>query len=170
MVSSVASVRPHAAPAFRRMATRDGRLVGLPRRAGPVRASSEESHLASRGPAARSPAAGDAVGFGPRFGNESVGVVVWQPYARGGPRAHGPQREEWHAARVSGCTPRHREDVPPWMGVRGMRLWDLQPTWLKRLRLFLAIVWREQPGEGRLPARIAWEVARAFYGPHRGRR
>ncbi len=37
-----------------------------------------------------------------------------------------------------------------------LRLWQAQPRWLKRLELFLGILWRESPGGGRMD----WETAR----------
>ena len=42
-----------------------------------------------------------------------------------------------------------------------MTVWNLQPRWFKRLRLFFGIVWREW--EGRLSARDAWGISGRFY-------
>lgn len=36
--------------------------------------------------------------------------------------------------------------------------WNLQPRWLKRMRLFLSIIWRQHYGS-RLSVRTAWDVA-----------
>ena len=36
--------------------------------------------------------------------------------------------------------------------------WNMQPWWVKKIRLFLAIVWREHYDE-RMSAGLAWEVA-----------
>ena len=37
-------------------------------------------------------------------------------------------------------------------------LWNLQPHWLKRVRLFLGIVWRKYEGK-RMPVSTSWQVA-----------
>lgn len=41
------------------------------------------------------------------------------------------------------------------------RSWNLQPRWLKRLRLFGEIVWRPHY-DGRMSAALAWDVACAM--------
>jgi hypothetical protein len=40
--------------------------------------------------------------------------------------------------------------------------WNLQPTWLKRLRLFLGIVWRMHEGN-RMTCALSWDVAKCLY-------
>ena len=45
--------------------------------------------------------------------------------------------------------------------------WNMQPEWLKCLRLFFGLVWRKFYDE-RLTIREAWAVAFAFY--NRGKR
>lgn len=47
-------------------------------------------------------------------------------------------------------------------------LWNLQPRWLKRLRLFLGIVWRMHEGS-RMTVCLSWDVALCMY-PYRRRR
>lgn len=44
-------------------------------------------------------------------------------------------------------------------------LWNLQPRWLKRLRLFLGIVWRMHEGS-RMTVCLSWDVALCMY-PYR---
>lgn len=46
-----------------------------------------------------------------------------------------------------------------------MDWWNMQPEWLKRLRLFLGIVWRMHEGS-RMSWRLSWDVARCMH-PHR---
>ena len=40
--------------------------------------------------------------------------------------------------------------------------WNLQPRWLKRLRLFLGIVWRMHEG-GRMTLALSWDVSKCLY-------
>ena len=40
--------------------------------------------------------------------------------------------------------------------------WNLQPTSLKRLRLFLGIVWRMHEGN-RMTCALSWDVAKCLY-------
>ena len=40
--------------------------------------------------------------------------------------------------------------------------WNLQPRWLKRLRLFFGIVWRMHEGQ-RMTVRLSWDVALCMY-------
>jgi len=41
-------------------------------------------------------------------------------------------------------------------------LWNLQPRWLKRMRLFCGIVWRRHEGE-RMTIGLSWDVAKCMY-------
>lgn len=43
--------------------------------------------------------------------------------------------------------------------------WNLQPRWMKRIRLFLSIVWRPYE-DFRIDVRTAWDVALAMH-PYR---
>jgi len=40
--------------------------------------------------------------------------------------------------------------------------WNIQPDWLKHLRLFLSIVWRLHEGQ-RMGIPLSWEVASCLY-------
>jgi len=40
--------------------------------------------------------------------------------------------------------------------------WNLQPRWLKRLRLFLGIVWRMHEGS-RMTLALSWDVAKCLH-------
>lgn len=40
--------------------------------------------------------------------------------------------------------------------------WNLQPRWLKRLRLFLGIVWRMHEGT-RMTLALSWDVAKCLH-------
>ena len=44
-----------------------------------------------------------------------------------------------------------------------MTLWQMQPTWLKRLRLFADIVWRRWEDDFRIGWSLAWDVAAVVY-------
>lgn len=40
--------------------------------------------------------------------------------------------------------------------------WNMQPTWLKRMRLFFGILWRHYEGQ-RMSWALSWEVACCMY-------
>ena len=40
--------------------------------------------------------------------------------------------------------------------------WNLQPRWVKRIRLFARIVWRRYEG-ARMTARLSWDVAKIMH-------
>jgi len=46
-------------------------------------------------------------------------------------------------------------------------LWSLQPRWVKRLRLFLGIVWRMHEGV-RMSMRLSWDVAKCLHPYSKG--
>jgi hypothetical protein len=40
--------------------------------------------------------------------------------------------------------------------------WNLQPEWLKRLRLFFSILWRRYE-DSRMGWQLSWDVAKCIY-------
>lgn len=46
--------------------------------------------------------------------------------------------------------------------VNKLDLWNMQPAWFKRIRLFLGIVWRMHEG-GRMTVGCSWAVAKAMH-------